>query len=99
MPFIHRRNIVIGDNASFHYKGWSGEFVLNMIRTTQAYYIRLPTYSPELNPSEKVFSFLKGKLKHCDIHNDLISEITSALRKIKYDNMLGWYSTCGYLYE
>ncbi len=97
LPVLYPDNIVVGDNLNYHFKGESGEVAAEMIHRVPAYYIRLPTYSPELNPSEKVFGFLKGQLRHCSIHDNLIQAITNILSKITYEHMLGWYKKCGWL--
>ncbi len=87
--FLHPQDIVCGDNANYHYQGWSGEMLYYMITGIPAYYIHLPTYSLELNPTEKVFSFLKGKLRNSfSIHDDLLESITQALSEINYGHML-----------
>ncbi len=97
LPVLHPGNIVAGDNLNYHFKGESGEMSFEMIRQVPAFYVHVPTYSPELNPSEKVFGFLKGQLRHCNIHEDLVLAITQILAKVTYDHMLGWYKKCNWL--
>ena len=49
--------IVIIDNAGFH-------STVNMNIPENIMLINIPPYSPELNPAEKVWGFLKGKFKN-----------------------------------
>lgn len=62
-----------------------------------AHYYMLPKYSPELNPAEKVFSFLKRMLQSYDIHYDLQMAINECLAKITLYHMIGWYKHSGWL--
>ncbi len=58
----HRKIIVIEDNAPPHIAGLVKEFVAQNKNKIAVYY--LPTYSPDLNPDEKVWKYLKHiKLK------------------------------------
>ena len=58
----HRKVIVIEDNAPPHIAGLVKEFVRENKNKIAVYY--LPSYSPDLNPDEKVWKYLKNvKLK------------------------------------
>ncbi|MDP3640283.1 MAG: IS630 family transposase [Nanoarchaeota archaeon] len=58
----HRKIIVIEDNAPPHIAGLVKDFVDENKNKIAVYY--LPTYSPDLNPDEKVWKYLKNvKLK------------------------------------
>ncbi len=58
----HRKIIVIEDNAKPHIAGEVKNFVRDNKNKIAVYY--LPTYSPDLNPDEKVWKYLKNvKLK------------------------------------
>ncbi len=94
LPVLHPGDIVAGDNVNYHLKGESGEMCFEMIRRVSAFYVHIPTYSPELNPSEKVFGFLKEQLHHCSIYDDLVHVVTQILAKVTYDHILGWYKKC-----
>ena len=57
-----RKIIVIEDNAKPHIAGLVKDFVRENKRKIAVYY--LPAYSPDLNPDEKVWKYLKNvKLK------------------------------------
>ena len=62
-----------------------------------ANYYLLPTYAPELNPAEKVYSYLRRWLQTYPIDYDLRLAIDECLSKITLNHMLGWYSHSGYL--
>ena len=53
----HRKIIVIEDNARPHIAGEVKDFVRDNKHKIAVYY--LPTYSPDLNPDEKVWKYLK----------------------------------------
>lgn len=58
----HRKIIIICDNAPPHIAKYIHEFVISNKNRIAVYYI--PTYSPELNPDEDVWRYLKNvKLK------------------------------------
>ena len=88
---------VIGDNLSVHAQGPSMEAGRQIWATKGVDYWLLPTYSPELNPCEIVFSFIKEQLRDFDIHSSLFLSILEALKKITPGKILGFYERCGYL--
>lgn len=54
----NRKVIVILDNAPIHTAGAVGEYVNRHAESFAVYY--LPSYSPELNPDELVWGYIKG---------------------------------------
>jgi len=86
----------IVDNCKFHVQGWCGEATKDLVEACGATYLPLPTYSPELNPSELVFAKLKWLLKHRDPTKDLLECIIDALEQITYEDMVLYYMHCGY---
>lgn len=62
LSFIFPSDIVMGDNCSFHQKGWSSETASMLLSAVGVQYRLLPKYCPEFSPAEKVFSFLKAHL-------------------------------------
>jgi len=96
--YLFAGDTTIGDNCSFHCKGWSGNTVRIFLRELGVNYRMLPKYSPELNPAERVFSFLKAQLRfHFTAQADLLVCITTSLDKITIPMMIGWYQGSGYL--
>jgi transposase len=54
----------------------------------------LPTYSPELNPCEKVFGFVKDYIRNKRKEEPLIDIIAKAYKKITLTHMQNWYNHC-----
>ena len=59
LPFPHPKSILIMDNCSIHHI----EHVTTLIEEAGILLLFLPPYSPDLNPIECVFGFVKGYLK------------------------------------
>ncbi len=98
LPHIHEEDITVGDNLNYHWRGWAAETVCEMVHEVPAKYKMQPKYSPELNPSELVFAYLKQQLRaKYSIYNDLLPAITEILSSISLSMMFGWYKHCGWL--
>lgn len=54
----------------------------------------LPKYSPELNPCELIFGFLKDHLRHWRDDSRFWLEIIKALSTISYWTVVKFYSHC-----
>ena len=75
-----KRVIIILDNASIHVCRYIKEFVKN---NPNIEIFTLPTYSPEYNPTEQVWRWLKPRL--CGLPkamNGGVEEIISRIRKV-----------------
>ena len=59
LPFPNPRSIVVMDNCSIHHV----EQVTALLEEAGILVLFLPPYSPDLNPIESVFGFVKGYLK------------------------------------
>jgi len=60
--YLFAGDTTISDNYTFHCKGWSRNMVWIFLHELGVHYQMLLKYSPELNPAERVFSFLKAQL-------------------------------------
>ena len=64
--------------------------------------IYLPPYSPDFNPIEEAFSFIKGWLRRHEIEytNDdqLPWLVDRAVQDITREMSLSWFADCGYVY-
>ncbi len=83
-------------HARFGESGWSLEVVSYLLTSNGLKYITLPTYSPELNPTELVFAHLKKELKKKALEVNLVEAITDILSSVTVTQMIGWYQHCGY---
>ena len=89
-------SIIIMDNCSIHHTS----VVKDLLRQAGLVALYLPPYSPDLNPIEEAFSYVKAYLKK---HDDMIqagvpllSIIKSAFESISADNCNAWISDSGY---
>jgi len=64
--------------------------------------IYLPPYSPDFNPIEETFSFIKGWLRRHETEytnaDQLPWLIQGAITEITREIALAWFSDCGYIY-
>ena len=85
------------DNVSYHVSSQSGDLVKDFVTTSGGEYRRLPKYSPELNPIELVWRWLKDEL-HCEpIDGDLVEAINSILGRIPVAVVIAAYRECGWI--
>ena len=91
------RSVVIMDNCSVHHV----EEVTELLRKAGIVVLFLPPYSPDLNPLEEAFSYIKGYLR---MHDELFQSIPSPLDLIRaaFDSITeehcqAWISHSGYL--
>ncbi len=93
---VYPGDMVIGDNLNYHFQGWSGELVQELMRNLNAKYYRLPAYSPEFSPIELVWAFLKNKLEKVSQDADLLTEVGKILAELNTETVMGMYNKCGY---
>lgn len=91
-------DILVIDNASVHVAAENQELLDLVIQKGRFRIVTLPTYSPELNPCELVFGFVKNFLRSDDgldiSHLPLPTRIGLALGKIGPSLMYSWYLKC-----
>ena len=99
MPFngTNPQSIIVMDNCSVHHV----QEVKDLLWQAGIVVLFLPPYSPDLNPIEEAFSYIKGYLRK---HDELIQSLPSPLDIIKmaFDSISGehcqaWISDSGYL--
>ena len=93
MPFNGRNS---NSNASIHHC----QEVATLIASIGALSIYLPPYTPDLNPTEKVFHLLYAYLKaHKQVVNngsDIETIVQAAFTTIGPQDCNGWFSDYGY---
>ena len=88
-------SILILDNCSIHHV----ESVLTLLQQSGILVLFLPPYSPDFNPIELTFSYVK---KYLQEHNEVIQAtnnrdvLKSALDSISGEYCSKWMSNCGY---
>jgi transposase len=94
VPTLGGGEIVVLDNLSSH----KHPRVAELIHAAGAEVWYLPPYSPDFNPIEEMWSKVKQILKSlaartCD---GLVKAIGTALAHVTTDDLLGWFTHCGY---
>ncbi len=87
-------DILILDNASIHFAEEICDDLVAMLAESGVALRFLPTYSPELNPCEIVFSKMKSQLRYWRGDDRFYMEVLKAASSITYANMLAFYRHC-----
>ena len=97
-PTLMRDDIFIFDNVRFHVEGGPSLLVQAFLNILGVQLYSLPPYSPELNPTELVFSFLKRCLeyKH-DFQDPIHAAIGDCLDQLKPHHINKFYAHRNYL--
>ena len=89
-------SILILDNCSIHHV----ENVVTLLQQSGILVLFLPPYSPDFNPIELTFSYLKKYLQEHDemiqATNNLTDVLKSAMDNINKEYCSKWISNCGY---
>jgi transposase len=93
-PTLHSGQVVVMDNLSAH----KGERIRELIEERGCELIYLPSYSPDLNPIEEVFSKIKGLVREAEARTKeaLVEAIGSALSAVTTEDIRGFFEHCGY---
>ena len=93
-PTLQPGDVVIMDNLSPH----KGAAVQRLIEKAGAKIVFLPSYSPDLNPIEKMWSKVKSDLRTTEARNQqaLNDAIAASLSSITRQNAVNWFLSCGY---
>ena len=98
LPFdgTNPKSIAIMDNCSIHHV----QAVVDICDAAGILLLLLPPYSPDYNPIEKTFSYIKGYLKEHDqilqVLDDPMPIIRGAFNSITPEQCNGWISHAGY---
>ena len=93
-PTLRPGDLVVMDNLTPH----KNETTLGLIEQTGAKTCFLPTYSPDLNPIEKMWSKVKQFLRSAQARTgeELQAAIAAALATVTAQDALNWFASCGY---
>jgi transposase len=94
LPNLRHGQIVVMDNLSVH----KSARVQRLIEKAGATLLFLPPYSPDYNPIEEAFAKVKSLLGKAGARSrEALLEATGhALDAITKEDILGFYSDCGY---
>jgi transposase len=93
VPALHKGDVVVFDNLAAHLR----PAVAEAIERAGAVVLRLPPYSPDFNPIERMFSKFKGCLRRLGARGKrrLYEAIGEALRQVTLPDILGWFRQAG----
>ena len=93
-PTLHPTDIVVMDNLSVH----RNPVACAAITATGAEIWRLPAYSPDLNPIEKMWSKIKAYLRKEKARDpeSLYAAIGRAMELVTNKDICNWFASCGY---
>jgi transposase len=94
LPVLWEGAIVVMDNLNVH----RNEAVKALIESVKATVVFLPTYSPDFNPIELLWSKLKAFIrKHKPRSREALEQVVAqALDSVSTDDILGWFSEAEY---
>ena len=94
VPKLKPGQIVFMDRLQVHL---SSE-VERLITQAKAQLILLPSYSPDLNPIEKLWSKVKEFLRATKARTKrkLLNALKKALESVSLNDIRGWFRHCGY---
>ena len=97
VPELRAGDRVVLDNVRFHHSPRA----LRLIEAAGAFVLHLPAYSPDFNPLEECISKLKECLRSLKARTKrkLRNALAKALQKVTSEDILGWFTHCGYTYS
>jgi transposase len=93
-PLLAEDDILLLDNSSVH----KSKLVLETLRNCNIKYLFLPRYSPDFNPIELLWSYMKSILRKMKARTrELLDDaIAFALNSVPLEYIKNWFSHCGY---
>jgi transposase len=93
VPELHPGDVVIWDNLRPH----QSVEARRLIRGAGARLVRLPPYSPDLTPIEKMFSKVKEKLRAAAARTTatVYAAMDQAMKSVHSQDIQGWFQSCG----
>ncbi|MEG1426396.1 MAG: transposase [Oscillospiraceae bacterium] len=96
-PSLEENDIVILDNCSVHHS----KLVCDVLQECGITVSYLPPYSPDFNPIELMWAYIKNILKRLKARSsdNLISSIDEVLSLVTSDLITAWFDHCGYTFD
>ena len=94
-PTLSPEDVLLLDNSSVH----TSKLVLDTLKECGIQYLFLPPYSPDFNPIELFWAFMKSILKKLKArtHEKLEDAINIALDSVELHFIANWFKHCGYI--
>ncbi len=94
VPTLRPGDIVVLDNLSSH----KDRVARAAIEAAGAQVWDLPPYSPDFNPIEMMWSKIKTLLRRLKARDpqQLTHAVAEALRAVTLNDIVGWFTACGY---
>lgn len=94
VPWLRPGQIVILDNLSAH----KSETARRLVESRGCQWVFLPTYSPDFNPIEMMWSKLKSHLRHAAARTQEALEVAigQGLDKVSKQDARGWFTAAGF---
>ena len=94
-PTLSPDDIVLLDNSSVH----TSKLVLDTLKECGIKYLFIPPYSPDFNPIELMWAYIKSILKKLKArtYEKLLDAIKDALDSVNPEFIANWFKHCGYI--
>jgi transposase len=87
-------DVLVLDNARIHYATENRIIIAQLLDLAGVRMIFLPAYSPELNPCELVFSFVKRAMSVGRGDGEMWEEALQLFHSVTHAQMDVWYRHC-----
>lgn len=97
LPKLEAKTILIMDNWTVHH----GQDIKDLVESFNCGILYLPTYSPDFNPIEFLFSKIKAFIKKLssDSVDDLVQAFIDACKNVPLNEISNAFRHCGYLVQ
>jgi transposase len=92
--FLNERDILVLYNAAIHCSIYNSEILDYVLEIDNIKIVFLPTFSPEYNPCELIFGFIKNNIYRHGIQGSIKNKIITSLNSLKQQNIKNFYKKC-----
>ena len=93
LPYLPQGSVLVLDNARIH----KGAELRAKVEAAGAWLLYLPPYSPDFNPIELLWSWLKNEVRAQAprTNGDRVQAIREAERQLPHQHAAAWFEHCG----